>query len=291
MTRQYLVLAIGVVSVSTAAVFIRLADAPSLVIAAYRLCLASLIIVPVAWARSSDELRRLSRQNILLAMLSGAFLALHFALWIASLSYTSVATSVVLVTANPIFVALASYFLFHERLGKQAILGIAISLIGSVVIGYGNWRIGPSPLFGGILALLGALAMASYLLIGRSLRRSIGLLGYIALVYSSAAIFLLIATVALGYPLVGYSTTTYVMLALLAVVPQLIGHSSLNWSLRFVPVTFITIAVLGEPVGATALAFLILNEAPTLSEIGGGILILAGIFIAFRKSETLLGRR
>ena len=291
MTRQYLVLTIGVISVSTAAVFIRLADAPSLVIAAYRLCLASLIIVPVAWARSGDELRRLSRQNILLALLSGAFLALHFALWIASLSYTSVATSVVLVTANPIFVALASYFLFHERLGKQAILGIAISLIGSVVIGYGNWRIGPSPLFGGILALLGALAMASYLLIGRRLRRSIGLLGYIALVYSSAAIFLLIATTALGYPLVGYSTTTYVMLALLAVVPQLIGHSSLNWSLRFVPATFITIAVLGEPVGATTLAFLILNEAPTLSEIGGGILILTGILIAFRKSETLLGRR
>lgn len=291
MTRQYFVLAIGVISVSFAAIFIRLAEAPPLVIAAYRLCLASLIIVPVAWARSGDELRRLSRQNIIMALLSGAFLALHFGLWIASLSYTSVATSVVLVTANPIFVAVASYFLFQEKLSKQTILGIVISLIGSVLIGYGNWRLGPSPLFGGILALLGGLAVTGYVLIGRRLRRSIGLLSYASLVYSSAAILLLLSTLAFGYRLVGYSTTTYVMLVLLAVVPQLIGHSSLNWSLRFVPATLVTIAVLGEPVGATALAFLILNEAPTLSEIGGGILILVGIFIAFRKSEMLWRQR
>jgi len=291
MTRQYFVLAIGVISVSFAAIFIRLAEAPPLVIAAYRLCLASLVIVPVAWARSGDELRRLSRQNVIMAVLSGAFLALHFGLWIASLSYTSVATSVVLVTANPIFVAIASYFLFQEKLSKQTILGIVISLIGAVLIGYGNWRLGPSPLFGGILALLGALAVAGYLLIGRRLRRSIGLLSYASLVYSSAAVFLVLSTLAFGYRLVGYSTTTYVMLVLLAVVPQLIGHSSLNWSLRFLPATLVTIAVLGEPVGATALAFLILNEVPTSGEIGGGILILAGIFIAFRKSEMLRGQR
>ena len=291
MTRQYFVLAIGVVSVSFAAIFIRLAEAPPLVIAAYRLCLASLIIVPVAWVRSGDELRRLSRQNIIMALISGAFLALHFGLWIASLSYTSVVTSVVLVTANPIFVAIASYFLFQEKLSKQTILGIVISLIGAVLIGYGNWRLGPSPLFGGILALLGALAVAGYLLIGRRLRRSIGLVSYASLVYSSAAVLLLLSTLAFGYRLVGYSTTTYVMLALLAVVPQLIGHSSLNWSLRFVPATLVTIAVLGEPIGATALAFLILNEAPTLSEGAGGILILVGIFTAFRKSEMLRRQR
>jgi len=291
MTRQYFVLAIGVISVSLAAIFIRLAEAPPLVIAAYRLCLASLIIVPMAWARSGDELRSLSWQNITMALLSGVFLALHFGLWITSLSYTSVTTSVVLVTANPIFVAIASYFLFQEKLRKQTVLGIVISLIGSVLIGYGNWSLGPSPLFGGILALLGALAVAGYLLIGRRLRQSIGLLSYASLAYSSAAVFLLLSTLAFGYSLVGYSTTTYVMFVLLAVVPQLIGHSSLNWSLRFVPATLVTIAVLGEPVVATALAFLILNEAPTLSEIGGGILILVGIFIAFRKSEMLWGQR
>jgi len=279
----------GVLSVSSAAIFIRLAEAPPLVIAAYRLFLASLIIVPVAWARSGDELRHLSRQNIIMALLSGVFLALHFGLWITSLSYTSVATSVVLVTASPIFVAIASYFLFQEKLSKQTVLGIVVSIIGSVLIGYGNWSLGPSPLFGSILALLGALAVVGYLLIGRRLRRSIGLLSYVSLAYSSAAVLLLLSTLAFGYSLVGYSTTPSVMFVLLAVVPQLIGHSSLNWSLRFVSATLVTIAVLGEPVVATALAFLILNEAPTLSEIGGGILILVGIFVAFRKSEMLRG--
>ena len=287
MKRQYLVLTIGVISVSFAAIFVRLAEAPPLVIATYRLCLASLIIIPVAWVYSSSELRHLSRRTTMMALLSGAFLALHFGLWIASLSYTSVATSAMLVTTSPIFVAIASYLLFQEKLSKQTIVGIVISLIGSVLIGFGNWKLGTNPLFGGILAFLGALAVAGYLLIGRKLRRSIGFLSYASLVYSSAAVLLLLSTLAFGYRLVGYSPTTYAMLALLAVVPQLIGHSAFNWSLRFVPATLITIAILGEPVGATILAFLILKEIPTLSEIGGGILILVGICVAFRKSELL----
>jgi len=284
MKRQYFVLATGVICVSFAAVFIRLAEAPPLVIATYRLGLASLVIVPVAWIRSGYELRSLSRQQIILALLSGLFLALHFGFWIASLSYTSVATSVIFVTANPIFVGVVSYVLFQEKLGRQAILGIAISVIGTVLIGYGNWSIGSNQLFGGILALLGALAVAGYLLIGRRLRRNMGLLSYISLTYSSAAVLLLLSTIAFGYSLFGYSTSTITMFVLLAVVPQLIGHSSFNWSLRFVPATFVTIAVLGEPILAIGLAFLILNETPILIEIGGGILILAGIFIAFKNN-------
>jgi len=283
MKRQYSVLTLGVISVSFAAIFIRLAEAPPLVIAAYRLCLASLVVAPTAWIRSRQELRGLSRREVALALLSGVFLALHFGLWIASLSYTSVASSVVLVTANPIFVAIASYLLFRERLGRQAILGIVVCLVGAVLIGYGNWRLGPQPLLGGVLALLGALVVAGYLLIGRRLRQNIGILSYTALTYSSAAVLLLVAALAFRYPLFGYSSTTYLMLVLLAVVPQLIGHTSLNWSLRFVSATLVTIAVLGEPVLATALAFFILDEAPTLTEVIGGILILAGIFVAFRR--------
>ncbi|HUV43932.1 MAG TPA: DMT family transporter [Dehalococcoidales bacterium] len=286
MTRKYAVLTLGVISVSFAAIFIRLAEAPPLVIAAYRLCLASLVVAPMAWIRSRQELRGLSRQDVLLAMLSGAFLALHFGLWIASLSYTSVASSVVLVTANPIFVAIASYLLFRERLGRQAILGIVVCLVGAILIGYGNWRLGPQPLLGGVLALLGALAVAGYLLIGRRLRQNIGILSYTALTYSSAAVLLLVAALAFGHPLFGYSPTTYLMLVLLAVVPQLIGHTSLNWSLRFVSATLVTIAVLGEPVLATALAFAMLDEVPTVTEAIGGVLILAGIFVAFRRGGT-----
>ena len=287
MKRQYFVLAIGVIAVSFAAIFIKLAEAPFLVIAAYRMGLAALVIIPLAWLRAGSELRSLSRQTIILALISGAFLALHFGLWIASLSYTSVATSVILVTTTPIFVAIASYFLLHEKLSKQTGVGIAISLFGSILIGYGNWKLGPGSLFGGALALLGALAVVGYMLIGRRLMRNLSLLSYISLAYGSAAALLLLSALISGHHLVGYSTNTYIMLVLLAVVPQLIGHSSVNWSLRFISATLVTVAVLGEPVGATALAILILKETPTVSEIGGGILILAGIFIAFSKNETL----
>ena len=193
-------------------------------------------------------------------------------------------------TTSPIFVAIASYLLFRERLDRETILGIVVCLGGAALIGYGGWGLGPRPLLGNLLAFLGALAVAGYFLIGRKLRRGTGLLTYISLVYSSAALVLLVSALAFGYSLRGYSMTTYAMLVLLALVPQLLGHSSLNWSLRFMPATMVTIAVLGEPVGATVLAYVILDEAPTVIEVGGGILILAGIFIAFRKSRAGLGK-
>ena len=291
MARQHLILALGVVSVSFAAIFIRLAEAPALVIATYRLCLASLFVGPAAWIHSKQELRYLAKTNLTPTLVSGAFLALHFALWIASLSYTTVASSVVLVTINPVFVALASYFLFHEKLSKQTILGIGVCLVGAILISYGDWRVGPEPLFGDLLALLGALAIAGYFLIGRKLRQTTGLLSYTCLVYGSAALVLLASTLALGYRLFGYSTSTYVMFGLLALVPQLLGHLSLNWSLRFVSATLVATAVLGEPIGATALAFAMLGEVPTISQICGGILVLAGIFVAFRKTKPQMGQR
>ncbi|MFH0768231.1 MAG: DMT family transporter [Chloroflexota bacterium] len=290
MTREYAVLAVRVVSVSFAAIFIRIAEAPPLVIATYRLCLASLILLPIGWMRSRRELHRLSRREIFMALLSGAFLALHFGLWIASLSYTSVATSVVLVTINPIFVAIGSRLFFGEPFHRQTVLGIVICLTGGALVTYGNWRLGINSLLGGLLALLGALAVTGYFLIGRRLRQNVGLLSYTCLVYGSAALLLLLITLALGYSLSGYSITTYVMLVLLALVPQLLGHSALNWSLRFVSATIVTIAILGEPVGATAWALLILGEVPTLMEIVGGILILAGIFVALQQRKMPLLR-
>ncbi len=288
MARTYLILALGVVSLSFAAIFIRLADAPPLVIAAYRLSIAALLISPVAWIRSRAELRRLIKNNLAMTLLSGAFLALHFVLWITSLSYTTVASSVVLVTTSPIFVAIASHFLFHEKLSRHAILGIVICLVGAVLIGYGDWRIGSKPFLGDMLAFFGTLSVVGYLLIGRRLRQNTGLLSYSCLVYSSAALFLLLAVFTLNYRLSGYSATTYLMFVLLALLPQILGHLSINWALGFVPATMVAIAVLGEPVGAAALAFVILNESPTFTQIGGSILILSGVFVAFRRSKAQL---
>jgi len=284
--KPYIVLAFGVVAVAFAAIFIRLAEAHPLVIATYRLSLASLVLAPIAWFQARHELRKLSRRQLFLAVASGAFLALHFALWISSLSYTTVTSSVVLVTASPIFVAIASYLLFREKITARVIFGVIMSIVGAIIIGFNNWQLGGTSLQGSILALSGAMAVAGYLLIGRRLRQNMGLLSYVFLTYTSAAIFLLITTLVRGASLTGYSGNTYLMFILLALIPQLLGHSALNWSLRYVPATMVTIAVLGEPVGATILAFFILEEVPAVVELVGGTLILAGIVIAFSKNTA-----
>lgn len=286
MAREHAVLGLGVLAASFAAIFVRLAEAPALVVAACRLSLACVVLAPVALTYCHRELARLTGRSFLLMLASGALLALHFALWISSLSYTTVASSVVLVTVNPVFVAIASYLLFDEPVGRRVILGVVVCLSGAVLIGYGDWALGQEPLRGDILAFSGALAIAGYFLIGRALRQGISVLSYAFVVYVSAAVFLLLAVWAWGYSLLGYSRTTYLMCLLLALVPQLLGHMSLNWALRFVPATLVTVAILGEPVAATGWARLILNETPTLSQVVGGALILSGIGVAFWKRKV-----
>jgi len=288
--KPYLILFLGVLAVSFAAIFIRLAEAPPLVIATYRLGIASLVLIPFLIPRSKETFRKLSKNDILLLFLSSLFLALHFALWITSLSYTTIASSVILVTANPLFVAIISYFLWRERLTWLMILGILIALIGALFIAQGGFSLSPEALLGDSLALLAAFCMGSYLVIGRQLRMRIDLGSYLAIICTGSALILLTATLIAGYSLIGYSSTTYIMLILLAVVPQLIGHSSLNLAVRLIPATFVAVAILGEPVGATALGYFILGEVPTVVEIVGGMLILGGIFMVLRqRPERLAG--
>ncbi len=282
--RPYVTLLIGVVAVSFAAIFIRLADAPPLVIATYRLAIASLILIPVASVKSAFNLRTLSWQSWLMIALSSIFVALHFGLWITSLSYTSIASSVVLVTSHPIFVAVVSYFLWQERLDRVMMAGIAVSMLGIFGLNYGGYTFSSASFQGDLLALMAALAMGGYLIIGRQLKTHIAVLPYLTLIYSGAAILLLLTTLFAGYSLVGYSLKTYSMMILLAVVPQLIGHSSLNIALRWLPVTLVSVAILGEPVGASLLGYLVMDEIPTGSEIISGLLILTGIFIVVRRN-------
>jgi len=283
--QHYWALAAGVIAVAFAAVFIKKTEAPSIVIAAARLTLAALVITPVALVKARAELKQLTAREYLLSVASGGFLALHFALWIASLRYATVTSSVALVTASPIFVAVASWLLFKEKITRRILLGIFISIVGAITIGFNSWILGGASVKGSLLALSGAIAVAGYLLIGRRLRQKMGILSYVSLTYTAAAIVLLIWTFVVGGSFTGYSGLTYLMFILLALVPQLIGHSLLNWSLKYVPATMVTIAVLGEPVGATILAFAILGEVPTGFEIAGGLLILGGIALAFSKHE------
>ncbi len=286
----------AILAVSTASIFIRFAqkDAPSLVIAAYRLSFASLALAPLALARHRDELRRLTRSELRLGLLSGIFLALHFATWISSLEYTTVASSVVLVSTSPLWVALLAPVFLKEPLSRWVLVGMLLALAGGTIIGLSDachWSTGfvCPPLsefvkgkasFGNFLALAGAWAVTGYLLIGRKLRARMSLIPYIFVVYGMAALVLIVVMLLAGESPVGYQPSTYVWLLLLALVPQLVGHSTYNWALRYLPAAFVAVITLGEPIGSTILAFMILQETPSLLQIAGGVLILAGIYIS-----------
>ena len=213
-------------------------------------------------------------------ILSGFFLSLHFAFWIASLKYTSVASSVVLVTTHPIFVGVGARLFLQERLSFNLILGIVLSVLGGGLIGYGDMALSKQALYGDGLALLGAVAASGYLMMGRAIRKEQDLLSYVFPVYSTAGLMLVILSLLLRKPFFGYSSTTYLLFFLLALIPQLIGHTAFNWALKYFPASMVAIAILGEPVGSTALAYFFLNEPLTPSKALGGILIFIGVVAA-----------
>jgi drug/metabolite transporter (DMT)-like permease len=276
----YFALIIGVFAVSTGAIFARLADAPALVIAAYRLGLASLILAPLAWFKARHEIAALSKKDLKLAVVSGFFLATHFAAWISSLDYTSVANSVVLVNTNPLWVGLLTPFIVKERVKRATVLSIIISVIGGTIIGYGDFATGGKALLGDALALIGSICAAIYLLLGRNLRRKLSLLPYIFICYGSAAVILWIVVLCLGLPITGFSQTTVYALWGMALISQLTGHTSYNWALKWFSAGLIAVSLLGEPIGATILAYIIFQEGLTAYKIIGGIFILAAIYIA-----------
>ena len=294
-------LLLAILATSTASTFIRFAQAegaPSLVIAAIRLGIAASILAPVAWIRDRAELRLLSRSDMLLTVISGTFLAIHFATWISSLEYTSVANSVVLVSTSPLWVAILSSVFLKERLTPLAIIGLALALVGGTVIGLSDACVIQKgircpelgqilqgrAMWGNFLALCGALAVSGYLLIGRKARAKVSLIPYIALAYGICALVLIVFMLAAGQTPVGYSSAAYTWIFLLAVVPQLIGHSTFNWLLKYLPATMVAVTTLAEPVGSAALAYIFLKEALSPGVLSGGALILAGIFLTSKAN-------
>lgn len=284
------VLLAGILAVSAASIFVRFAQggADSLVIAAGRLAIATLALAPVALARHRGALHGLGRRDSLLALAAGVLLALHFASWIASLAMTTVLQSVVLVTTTPLWVALLAPFALGERLSRGVVLGLLLAVAGGALMAAGGEGAGarsaaaPDALRGGALALLGAWAMAGYLLVGRGLRARLALVPYVFIVYGAAATALLLVVALAGRPVAGLPPATWGWIVLLALVPQLIGHTSFNWALRHMRATPVAVVLFGEPVGATLLAFLVLGERPTAVRLAGAAVILTGVFLAAR---------
>ncbi|MBN2570361.1 MAG: DMT family transporter [Deltaproteobacteria bacterium] len=293
MLKTIAIIIAGITAISFAAIFIRFCDdVPAIMIATYRLGIASLVLL-VIFRFKGLTLRGIDRKDLLFSLLGGVFLSLHFILWITSLKYTSVASSVVLVTTNPIFVGIFSYFFLREKQPIELIAGICLCFLGSFIIAIGDSGFhgftltDKGALIGDALALAGAVMASGYLIVGSKVRERLDILTYITVVYSISAIFLLITSMALQIPFTGYKPSSYLFLAMLAVVPQLIGHTSLNWALKHLKASMVAITILGEPIGAAILAYLFFTESVGRLQLLGMAMIFAAIIIASRKGKKI----
>lgn len=273
-------LALAVAVMSTAAILIELVkDAGPLATALHRLGFATLVLAPWALLRHGQELRALGARGLAGLAAIGVVLALHFATWITSLDLTTVASSVVLVTMHPAIVAVLSLVWLKEGLRPRGWVGVVVAIVGAAVLLGGDLALAGPAALGDALAFAGAVFAALYFLGGRRARQRLSLPAYAFVVYASASVTLLGLTLAAGEPLAGFRGQDYALLLALALGPQVLGHTVANWSLRWVPASVVSTAIVGEPVGSTVLAFLILAETPPAVSLAGGALILAGIYL------------
>jgi drug/metabolite transporter (DMT)-like permease len=278
---------LGIVAVSFGSIFVRMAAAPSLAVATYRMTWATLLLTPFAMRGALPELRKLRRAEWGRLLLSGAALALHFALWIASLSYTSVASSVLLVDTTPFFIGLATWSV-GKGYPRAFWTGLSAAFLGCIIVFQSDWSASADSATGNGLAVGGAIAVAAYLMIGGAARQKLSLTAYVWPVYGTAAAVLWAACAAAGITLRGYSGSTHLFMFLLGLVPQCIGHTTYNWSLRWLPAGIVAVVGLAEPVVAGFLAWIALGEQVTGWKVIGGLVILAGIYLASRPAR--LGR-
>lgn len=281
MTKNLLLLFVAIVAVSWAAIFIKLTGAPPLATAFYRMSFATLFILPLALRKSLPEIIKIKGKILIVSLFSGIFLGLHFATWITSLDYTSISNSVVLVTTQPIFVAILSHLLLKEKINLTILSAILLALLGSFIISGGDFRVGKANFFGDVLALIGAIMAAAYLMCGRVVRQKLSLFSYIFMVYFISALVLGILCIIWRTPLYPYPPKTFLWFILLGLIPTVIGHTLYNWALKYLKAYLVGITILGEPVGATILAYLIFKQIPPTLTYLGAVAIFTGIFLVF----------
>ncbi|MEQ6376697.1 DMT family transporter [Bacillaceae bacterium S4-13-58] len=293
--KAYLAILIGVVSVSTAAVLVKLTEqAPASIIANYRLLFAVLIMAPYVILKSRHEFKLISKRDWKLSIFAGIFLAFHFILWFESLNYTSVASSVVLVTLQPIFAFLGTFLFFQEKFTPAAIISMIIAIIGSILISWGDFQLNGMALFGDILALLGAVMVTGYFLLGQTVRKRLSLMTYTFVVYGISSLTLILYNLLLQKSFVGYPMNDWLIFLALAIIPTFFGHTLFNWAIKWVSTSTISMSILFEPVGASILAFFILGERISWSQWLGGTIIIFGLSLFIvgttRKRKTTLSK-
>ena len=275
----YLAILVGVFAVSFSSILVRLCSAPPLVIAAYRLIFTFCFLAPFTLWGGAVSLRGMTARQMWLSAASGIFLALHFVTWFTSLRYTSIASSVVIVTTQPLFVVLGSLIFFKERVPRKALYGGLLAFIGTLVIGATDFQLGREAFIGDLLALVGAVMVSGYLLIGRKLRGDVPLTGYTFVTYGASALTLAAATQVGGVPFSPYPAQDWLIFVALALVCTILGHTVFNWVLRYVQASVVSVSVLGEPLGAILWAAVFLGENPTLRQALGGAIIFSGLYL------------
>ncbi|MBC6972992.1 DMT family transporter [Bacillus sp. Xin] len=278
---SYAILFFGVFALSTSAIFVKLADAPAAIVAFYRLFFATIMLVPflLISKKNRNELYSLSKKQWGLGLLSGIFLAAHYVLWFESLHYTSVASSTVIVTLQPLFSMIGSYFLFKERFSKGAVVGCLIAVVGSIVIGWKDFQISGQALFGDILAFIAAGIITAYFFVGQHVRKKLSLVPYSVISYGSSSLFLGIFTYSQKTSFFNYSAQTWWSFIGLALIATILGQTIFNWLLKWLSTSVISMSILGETIGTCILAYYILNEVISLQQGIGIVLILIGLAI------------
>ncbi|MFC7046162.1 DMT family transporter [Halobacteriaceae archaeon GCM10025711] len=286
------VIGVAIVAVSTSAILVKASAAPNLVKAFYRVLFTTFLIAPFALTGYRDEFRKLSGRDFGIAVVTGVALAAHFATWFESLSWTSVAASVTLVQSQPLFVALGAALVLGERVTGRMVGGILVAVTGSVVMSVGgllDGGTGPAPLYGDALAVAGAIFAAAYVLVGRSLRQRVSLVPYVLIVYSACTVVLLGLVVGNGLALGGYPPVEWALFLGMAVGPGIFGHTAINWALKYVESSVVSVSLLGEPVGSTILAMAVFSEFPGVGEVLGGAIVLTGIYVTTTGRATTGG--
>lgn len=283
-----LVIFIGVLAVSASAIFVKLADAEAGTIAFYRMFFSVIIMLPLFLKNHVHELKTVKNRDWLFSIVAGVLLAFHFILWFESLNYTSVASSTVLVTLQPLFAIVGTYFFFKERLSAKGIIAILIAIGGSVFISFGDFQLGGSAFYGDMLALIACAFVTGYMLFGQEVRSRVGLTTYTMIVYSVSSITLAIYMLIKGESFTTDEPMNWLWFALLAIVPNLLGHTLFNWALKYVSTNTTSIMILLEPVGASILAYWIFNEHLIVSQYVGGIIVIVGILLYVVDGRSIL---
>ncbi|MGE7843382.1 DMT family transporter [Lysinibacillus sp. NPDC093712] len=284
----YIPIFIGVISVSLSAIFVKLANAESGVIAFYRMLFSVIIMAPLFFMKYTKELKQLSNRDWLFSSIAGVFLAFHFILWFESLNYTSVASSTVLVTLQPLFAFVGTYFFFKESITLKTILAGAIAIVGSVLISWGDFKLSGSAFYGDMLALIACALITTYLLFGQDVRKRLSLVTYTMIVYVVSTITLFFYVLIKGESFGPYSSMDWIWFILLAIVPNLLGHTLFNWSIKYVSTNVISIAILFEPIGAAVLALVIFKEYLIATQIIGGLVVIVGILLFVVDDKKIL---